>query len=83
MIAGQANMLTIQAVDHDAASNTSRNALTYKNRDEELRRLRCVSVPGTLQAVLPSPCGLKARAWTMMPIIPMVWPRLTAELVTW
>ena len=35
VIAGQANILTIQAVDHDAPSNTSRNALTYKNRDED------------------------------------------------
>ncbi len=31
VIAGQANMLTIQAEDHDAGSNTKRNALTYKN----------------------------------------------------
>ena len=31
VIAGQANMLMIQAEDHDAASNTTRNALTYKN----------------------------------------------------
>ena len=35
VIAGQANKLTIQGVDHDAASNTSRDALTYKNRDED------------------------------------------------
>lgn len=31
VIAGQANMLTIQAEDHDAESDTKRNALTYKN----------------------------------------------------
>ncbi len=31
VIAGQANILTIQAEDHDAGSNTTRNALTYKN----------------------------------------------------
>ncbi len=35
VIAGQANKLTIQSVDHDAASNTSRDALTYKSRDED------------------------------------------------
>ena len=32
VIAGQANMLTIQAEDHDASSNTTRKALTYKNK---------------------------------------------------
>ena len=32
VIAGQANILTIQAEDHDADSNTARNALTYKNK---------------------------------------------------
>ena len=32
VIAGQANILTIQAQDHNATSNTTRNALTYKNR---------------------------------------------------
>ncbi|MYD61311.1 MAG: T9SS type A sorting domain-containing protein [Gemmatimonadetes bacterium] len=31
VIAGQANILTIQAEDHDAGSDTERNALTYKN----------------------------------------------------
>ena len=31
VIAGQANMLTLQAEDHDSGSNTTRNALTYKN----------------------------------------------------
>ena len=31
VIAGQANMLTIQAEDYDAGSDTARNALTYKN----------------------------------------------------
>ena len=31
VIAGQANMLTIQAEDYDAGSDTKRNALTYKN----------------------------------------------------
>ncbi len=31
VIAGQANMLTIQAEDYDAESDTKRNALTYKN----------------------------------------------------
>ena len=31
VIAGQANILTIQAIDHDAASDTNRNALTYRN----------------------------------------------------
>ena len=31
VIAGQANILMIQAEDHDAESNTTRNALTYKN----------------------------------------------------
>ena len=31
VIAGQANILTIQAEDHDAGSDTARNALTYKN----------------------------------------------------
>ncbi len=31
VIAGQANMLTIQAEDYDAGSDTPRNALTYKN----------------------------------------------------
>ena len=35
VIAGQANMLTIQAVDHDATSDTSRDALIYKNIDED------------------------------------------------
>ena len=30
MIAGQANMLTIQAEDYDKASDSERNALTYK-----------------------------------------------------
>ena len=32
VIAGQANILTIQAEDQDANSNTTRNALTYKNK---------------------------------------------------
>ena len=31
VIAGQANILEIQAEDHDAGSDTERNALTYKN----------------------------------------------------
>ena len=31
VIAGQANILMIQAEDHNAESNTTRNALTYKN----------------------------------------------------
>ena len=31
VIAGQANILTIQAEDYDASSDTERNALTYKN----------------------------------------------------
>ena len=31
VIAGQANMLTIQAEDYDAGSDAARNALTYKN----------------------------------------------------
>lgn len=31
VIAGQANILTIQAEDHNAESNTTRNALTHKN----------------------------------------------------
>ena len=31
VIAGQANILTIQAEDYDAGSDTERNALTYKN----------------------------------------------------
>ncbi len=31
VIAGQANKLTIQAEDHDASSDVTRNALTYKN----------------------------------------------------
>ena len=35
VIAGQANMLTIQAVDHNASSNTSRNSVTYDNVDED------------------------------------------------
>ena len=35
VIAGQANKLMIQAEDHDAGSNTTRNALTYKNVDED------------------------------------------------
>ncbi|MCY3683297.1 MAG: T9SS type A sorting domain-containing protein [Gemmatimonadetes bacterium] len=35
VIAGQAFILEIQTVDHDAASNTSRDALIYKNIDED------------------------------------------------
>ena len=35
VIAGQALVLRIQAIDHDASSNTSRDALTYKNTDED------------------------------------------------
>ena len=35
VIAGQALILEIQTVDHDAASNTSRDALIYENIDED------------------------------------------------
>ena len=34
VIAGQALVLQIQAIDHDASSDTNRDALTYKNTDD-------------------------------------------------
>ncbi len=34
VIAGQAIVLEVQAIDHDASSDTKRDALTYKNVDE-------------------------------------------------
>ena len=46
VIAGQANILTIQAEDHDAGTNTTRNALTYKNA----ARIKAVDASGNVVA---------------------------------